>query len=284
MNFKLIPAGEFMMGNEADMAGLLESFPGSPQAWFADAQRRHQVTLTKPFYLASHEVTVGQFRKFVEDQEYLTEAESDGKGGFGVNLNTGQLKADPKFTWRSPGFTQSDSHPVINVSWNDAQKFLSWLSRQDGRQYTLPTEAQWEYACRAGSQAAFSFGNETRDLLAAGNVADGTAQLQISGWIPVGGEDGHLFTSTVGRFKPNRFGLFDMHGNVWEWCSDWYDPNYYSQSPSRDPTGPTQGSFRVVRGGSWYHFAGVSRSAARSNSAPSFRSPFLGFRVAVSPK
>lgn len=152
MEFKLIPAGEFMMGNEASVDELLTSFPGTERSWFEDAEKRHRVQITKPFYLAKHEVSVGQFRRFVNDQNYRTEAESDGKGGYGFDTTSGSFKQDPQYTWKNPGFTQTDSHPVVNVSWNDAQSFLAWLSKQDGRQYVLPTEAQWEYACRAGNQ------------------------------------------------------------------------------------------------------------------------------------
>ncbi len=281
MEFKLIPAGEFMMGNEASVDELLTSFPGSERSWFEDAEKRHRVQITKPFYLAKHEVTMGQFRRFVNDQNYRTEAESDGKGGYGFDATSGSFKQDPQFTWKNPGFTQTDSHPVVNVSWNDAQRFLAWLSKQDGRQYVLPTEAQWEYACRAGNQAAFSFGDDPEGLAKVGNVADGTAKREINFSSNITAEDGHIFTAPVGRYRENGFGLFDMHGNVMEWCSDWYASDYYVNSPTSDPEGPQLGSFRVSRGGGWFNFAWFCRSACRSSLTPDGRDFNLGFRVAV---
>jgi len=281
MQFTLIPAGEFMMGNEASVDALLKKYPGSERAWFADAEKRHRVQITKPYYLAKHEVTVGQFRRFVENQNYRTEAETDGKGGYGFDKATGKWLQDPKYTWKNPGFPQTDSHPVVNVSWNDAEKFIAWMRTQDDRQYSLPTEAQWEYACRAGSEAAFSFGDDPEGLAKIGNVADGTAKREINFTFNIAAEDGYVYTAPVGSYRPNGFGLFDMHGNVNEWCLDWYAADYYSNSPSSDPLGPSQGSFRVDRGGSWVSLAGDCRSASRYGSAPDYRDGNLGFRVAV---
>ena len=257
------------------------SFPGSERSWFEDAEKRHRVQITKPFYLAKHEVTVGQFRRFVKDQNYRTEAESDGKRGFGFDTSAGGFKQDPQYTWKNPGFTQSESHPVVNVSWNDAQKFLAWLSKRDGRQYASPTEAQWEYACRAGSHTAFSSGDDPEGLAAVGNVADVTAKRRFSDWSTIDAEVGHVFTSPVGTFRENGFGLFDMHGNAWEWCSDWYAADYYGSSPVSDPLSPLEGSSRVSRGGGWGSLAGFCRSADRFSYAPGLRYFYLGFRVAV---
>jgi hypothetical protein len=133
MKFVRIPKGTFTMGSPKEEGGD------------ADEQPSQEVTLTKDFYLGVYEVTRGQFRKFVDDAGYRTEAEADGKGGFAWDGK--EFKQDPKYTWRSPGFEQTDDHPVVNVSWNDAVKFAEWLSKKDGREYRLPTEAEWEYSC-----------------------------------------------------------------------------------------------------------------------------------------
>src|SRR5262249_37756723 len=142
---------------------------------------------------------------------------------------------DPKINWRNPGFEQTDDHPVVVVTRGDAQAFCDWLSKKEGRYYTLPTEAQWEYACRAGSRSRFSFG-------------DNEGQLPEHAWI-VSNSD-HK-THPVGKKKPNAWGLFDMHGNAAEWCLDWYDRDYYARSPRNDPPGPLEGKNVVCRGSGW---------------------------------
>ena len=129
------------------------------------------------------------------------------------------------------GFAQSDNHPVLNVSWNDAMEFCRWLSREEGKTCRLPTEAEWEYACRAGTTTRYFHGNDSEGLEKMGNVADAA----FVGQFPelegvVRANDGYAYTSPVGSFLQNAFGLSDMHGNVWEWCADWYNPEYYSMS------------------------------------------------------
>jgi formylglycine-generating enzyme required for sulfatase activity len=166
----------------------------------------------------------------------------------------------------------SSNHPVEQVSWEDAVEFCNKLSdlpeeKAAGRVYRLPTEAQWEYACRAGSKTAYSFGESSKSL---GNYA----------WFY---ENSNDQTHPVGQKKANAWGLYDMHGNVWEWCSDWYGD--YPKGALSDPTGPKEGSFRVYRGGSWYDEAAYCRSVYRLRFNPSDRSLFNGggFRVALSP-
>jgi formylglycine-generating enzyme required for sulfatase activity len=183
-------------------------------------------------------------------------------------------------------------HPVVNVSWNDAVSFCEWLTgkeRSAGRiskdqRYRLPTEAEWEYACRGGSKVStlFSFGNEVDDLVRYGNVGDLTA-LKYFGSENSGNyhpkEDGAVFTSKVGSYPPNAFGLYDMHGNVYEWCADWIGE--YPSEAVKDPTGATSGTNRVIRGGSWTEPVGFCRSAFRGSCTPDDRGCGLGFRVAV---
>ena len=146
---------------------------------------------------------------------------------------------------------EGDNYPATFVSWEDAVKYCRKLSASEGKQYRLPTEAEWEYACRGGQSTAYSFGNRPSLL---GNY----------GWFSENAYDiGEKYAHEVGTKNPNPFGLHDMHGNLWEWCSDWYETGYYGSSPGSDPQGPSRGSLRVVRGGSWRNEAAFCRSAAR---------------------
>jgi formylglycine-generating enzyme required for sulfatase activity len=284
MKLALIPAGEFLMGS-----------PDADKDAFADEKPQHRVRITRPFYLGTTEVTVGQFRRVVESAGYRTEAERDGKGGFGWNEAKGTFEQDPKYTWRNPGFAQTDEHPVTNVSWNDAIAFCNRLSEHEGLRpyyqfgagaqsggdgYRLPTEAEWEYACRAGTTTRYWSGDDPETLATVGNVADATAKAKYSGWTTISGRDGFIYTAPVGQFRPNAFGLFDMHGNVWEWCGDVYAADYYKQAPPADPAGPSQAADRVFRGGGWYDGPRDSRSASRFWDSPDYRVSYLGFRVA----
>ncbi|HKI21617.1 MAG TPA: SUMF1/EgtB/PvdO family nonheme iron enzyme, partial [Isosphaeraceae bacterium] len=270
IRLKLIPAGEFQMG----------SANGDDQA-NADERPQHRVRITKPFYLGVTEVTRGQFRVFVDDTGYKTEAEKDGKGGYGWNEETKNYDQNPRYTWQNPGFARTDEHPVVNVSWNDAQAFIGWLSRKEDKTFRLPTEAEWEYACRAGTTSRYFYGDDSEGLAAVGNVADGTAKETYPGWKTIAARDGYVYTAPVGRFQANAFGLFDMHGNACEWCQDAYDGEYYRQSPVDDPPGPSRASRRVFRGGSWRSIPRFCRSAYRFWFETAFRNDLLGFRLAL---
>ena len=174
-----------------------------------------------------------------------------------------------KCSWLNPGFSQTDNHPVTCVSWDDAVAFCKWLSRKIGENITLPTEAQWEYACRAGSTTAYFWGNALK-----GDKAN------CDGNYPCGTTTKGKYlrkTTPVGSYDSNAWGLYDMHGNVWEWCADYWKEEYPSGSVT-DPTGPSNGSYRVFRGGSWYNSARHCRSASRRSIEPDGRSDALGFR------
>ena len=254
--------------------------PSFDKARTDDEQPQHWIRITRPFYLGQHEVTFGQFAAFVQEMGYKTEAETDGQGGYRWNEITGELEGrDPKSIWTNPGFQQDDSHPVVNVTRSDAVRFCEWLSKKEGVTYRLPTEAEWEYACRAGTTSLFYHGNGREGLAAVGNVADGTAKARFPNWNAIAAEDGFIFTAPVGSFRANGFGLYDMHGNVWEWCADWYASDYYSNSQVDDPKGPESAEDRVIRGGGWHGAARNSRSAHRYRNTPNHRSSILGFRV-----
>jgi formylglycine-generating enzyme required for sulfatase activity len=286
IKLRLIPAGEFWMGSSEEddrNAGDNET-------------PRHRVRITRPFYLGMTEVTVGQFRRVVESSGYRTEAERDGKGGWGWNEAKKRFRTDPRYTWRDPGFPQSDDHPVTNVSWNDAIAFCNALSEREGLKpyyragagetsggdgYRLPTEAEWEYACRAGTTTRYQGGDDPETLAAVGNTPDATLRAKFPDWASaISGRDGYVYTAPVGRFRANAFGLYDMHGNVWEWCWDGYKADYYKESPVDDPQGHTGATVRVHRGGSWVDIQQFARSAARSMGGPGYRHSSLGFRVA----
>jgi formylglycine-generating enzyme required for sulfatase activity len=275
MKLALIKPGRFMMGSATDSQGHL------------DDELQHEVEITKPFYLGVYEVTIGQFRAFVRDTGFKTEAESDSDGGHGYDPVKKQWDGrEPKkrFDWQNTGWEQTDGHPVVNVAWSDAKEFCDWLSQKEKKQYRLPTEAQWEYACRAGTQTRFYSGDKDSDLEKVANIADVSVKSKYRdiSWA-VSWNDKHPFTAPVGQFKPNTFGLFDMHGNVWEWCADWYDRRYYQKSPPKDPPGPSSSpeGKRVIRGGAWDTAARPCRAAHRGRRTPDFRDDSLGFRVAM---
>jgi formylglycine-generating enzyme required for sulfatase activity len=162
--------------------------------------------------------------------------------------------------------------------------FCKWLSGKEGKNYRLPTEAEWEYTCRAGTKTRFSFGDEPESLAKAGNVADAMLKAKLFADDPrrpaLKASDGYVFTAPGGRFKPNAFGLYDMHGNAWQWCADWHGIDYYEKCPADDPNGPASGTTRVLRGGSWLSPAVCARSAHRLSEAPDYRDDHTGFRVA----
>jgi formylglycine-generating enzyme required for sulfatase activity len=268
MKLVRIPAGTFSMGSPKDEENR------------GDDEQLHEVEITRPFYLGKHEVTFSQFRAFVKDTKYLTEAEKDGKGGRAFDGK--EFIQKPEFTWKNLHFAQSDDQPVCVVSWNDAVAFCAWLSKKEGTTYRLPTEAEWEYACRAGTKTRFNTGAKDVDLKVAGNIADASLKTKWKEvfW-NVEWDDGFPYTAPVGKFRANVFGLHDMHGNVWEWCSDWYGEDYYRKSPKQDPHGPASGKLRVSRGGAWSTQPKFCRSAFRDWHEPGYRSDCVGFRVVM---
>jgi len=221
------------------------------------------------FYIQTTQVTVGQWRQFAKDAGYKSEAETGG----GAYIWTGsEWKKQKGIYWDKPGFAQIDSHPVTCVSWNDAQKLIEWLSKKEGKVYRLPTEAEWEYACRAGTTTPFAFGN-----CLSTNEANYNGNYPLQG-CPKGEYRGK--TIPVASLKANAWGLYDMHGNVWEWCEDWYGD--YPTGSVVNPAGPNSGADRVLRGGSWSSIAKYCRSAYRSRLfAPGDRLGSAGFRLVL---
>ncbi|HMT57678.1 MAG TPA: formylglycine-generating enzyme family protein [Ottowia sp.] len=293
MRFVRVPAGEFMMGSAESPQALAKAFPHAERrrlADLADEKPVHRVRITRDFWLGAHEVTVGQFRQFVQASGYVPESVRDGTGGYGFNprydpsrTERGDLfeGRDPRYSWQNPGFAQTDEHPVVNVTWNDAVAMARWLSEREGVTYRLPTEAEWEYAARAGSRTRYPAGDDPQVLLRTANTFDRETALRWPRWRAQAGagSDGHAFTAPVGSHAPNAFGLYDMIGNVWEWCADWYGEDYYARSPTDDPAGPASGKVRVRRGGSWHTWPLYARVAFRNWNTPETRYVLLGFRL-----
>jgi formylglycine-generating enzyme required for sulfatase activity len=173
---------------------------------------------------------------------------------------------------------------VLNITWYDAVAFCQWLSRKEGKTYRLPTEAEWEYACRAGTTTRYSNGDDPEELAKVAKVTGDHGRKTfpaVQNLIVPKGATGR-FTAPVGSFPANPFGLHDMHGNAWEWCADWYGADYYAQSPVDDPQGPDFGIRRVRRGGAWNSFPLWPRSSFRNWNNPHSRCSNVGMRVALS--
>jgi formylglycine-generating enzyme required for sulfatase activity len=246
----------------------------------ADEQPRRTIVLTRPFALGAFEVTRGEFRAFVEATGYVTEGERVGVWGHVPATGAHEQRRD--FHWRQVGFPQNDRHPVVAVTWNDALAFCEWLSKKEGRLYTLPTEAEWEYVCRAGHPQRWHGGETGQGISEIGNVADELAHAVFPNWRhTLAAEDGFTFTAPVGEYAPNPWGFHDLHGNVWEWCADWYDPTYYAQGKEVDPEGPAAGTERVIRGGAWSASPRSTRPTSRASRPPSYASDSIGFRVCL---
>jgi formylglycine-generating enzyme required for sulfatase activity len=274
-----LPAGNFAMGS-----------PGMELDRTEFRERRREVRLDA-VYLGKREVTAGEFRRFVEETGYRTTAEDAG-GAMAYNEASGEWEVRAGADWRRPGFGQGNDHPVVNVSWFDAVAYCNWLSEKEGRVpaytlsgeavswnrdaggYRLPTEAEWEYACRAGTTTPFFTGERIS-----------TAQANYNGNFPYNYGTRGLFrksTLPAASFRPNGWGLYDMHGNVWEWCWDFYGLTREGTEhiTALNPVGPDSGAHRINRGGGWESAARDLRSAARSSNFPETAGSSVGFRLA----
>jgi formylglycine-generating enzyme required for sulfatase activity/serine/threonine protein kinase len=263
-----IKPGTFLMGSlDADPDAQASELP------------RHEVAISKDFYLGKYAVTYGQFTRFVQETKYQTEAEKDPKGGFSFP----EPSTKPPYTWRNMGVIQTERHPVVNVSWNDAQQFCAWASKQTGRRVELPTEAEWEYACRAGTKTRYFTGDDPDSLEGYANVPDQTLKdKNIKGFENrsyFNFRDGYAYTAPVGSFKPNPWGLYDMTGNVFQWCRD--GRRRYTEEKRLDPVGPENDNDRAQRGGSWLYSPADCRCANRGRFEASHRNSHAGFRVLI---
>lgn len=250
-----IPAGTFMMGS-----------PESEKDRQPGEGPQHEVSIAA-FEMGRFEVTVGQFRQFVQDDQYRTVTEQDDKGCF-VWIND-EWKQQPERNWQSPGFAQSDDQPVVCISWRDAQAYIAWLSQKTGKLYRLPTEAEWEYAARAGTQTRYWWGDDI-----------GNNNAVCSG---CGSQWNGKQTAPIGSFKANTFGLHDTAGNVWEWVQDCWHENYTNAPADGSAWLEADGgdcSHRVIRGGSWIFDPQDLRSADRFSIGSEGAIDNIGFRIA----
>jgi formylglycine-generating enzyme len=267
----LIPAGKFLMGS-----------PETEKDRDKD-EIQHEVTISKPFYMGVTHVTVDQFAAFAKDSGYKTDAEKAGKS-LCFHIRDGNFYAAwiDGCSWRNPGFEQTGGHPVVEISWNDAQAFCTWLAKKSGKVVGLPTEAQWEYACRAGTKTAFPWGDNADDGKGWANCTDQSFRKSYTGLperMAFSWDDGYVFTSPVTSFKANAFGLYDMVGNANQWCQDRFGD--YEKGADTDPTGANTGGNRVLRGGTWFSHLRFYRSAHRTKSVPADPANDEGFRVVV---
>jgi len=317
MDMVRLDGGKFIRGMSGGERKIALAFPHSTSAQFFGNPESpaHWTWITKPFEIATTEVTVGQFRAFVEVTGYKTTAENAAKESLGIVgwaptdpelplYQSRDFERGPDVTWRAPGFKQNDDHPVTGVTLADARAFAAWLSKKEGRTYRLPTETEWEFACRAGTETFFSFGDAARGVIHKhANIADSELEKErrlaatrnwLNDWDKLPG-DGAAFTAAVGSYPANAFGLHDMHGNVWEWCEDlWLDtvytefkrpkydkPNGIALDPvNRDRPQTEANDFHVIRGGAWCAGPIVCRSSMRSFWDADDAACYIGFRLA----
>jgi formylglycine-generating enzyme required for sulfatase activity/serine/threonine protein kinase len=274
MPLVLIPPGEFEMGSAPEEIGAeIERAKNKESQGYLDRVSsegpRHRVKITKPFYMAAYQVTQGEYEKVMGINPSVFAEKQMDAAAFKPPLSEGEAKNRQVDVKKVLG-KDTSRHPVETVNWEEAMEFCRKLSampveRAARRTCRLPTEAEWEYACRAGTTTRWFCG-------------DDEAGLQEYAWFT---KNAGGMTHPVGEKKPNTWGLYDMHGNVWQWCADWHSADYYQQSPPSDPTGPSAGSARVLRGGSRFNNASYCRSAHRSNYGPAGRNHNNGFRVVV---
>jgi formylglycine-generating enzyme required for sulfatase activity len=273
----VVPAGSFTMGSPASEEGRGNN-EGPPRT----------VSIGKAFAVGKFHVTVDQFAAFVEESNYDA-------GSKCWTFEGGKALERLGRSWRNPGFTQGGLHPAVCLSWNDANAYVAWLARKTGEGYRLLSEAEWEYAARAqtkpGTYPRYSFGNDEKDLCQYGNGADQTAEKSVAGDIAVAGTqrknfavapcaDGYVYTSPVGSYAANGFGLYDMQGNAWQFTEDCYLDSYNGAPSDGSAWKAGDCSIRVIRGGSWVSNPWYLRAAGRGTRGISYRGYFQGFRLA----
>ncbi len=265
--FSLIKGGTFQMGSPDSEADRIAN------------ETQHPVKVSD-FFMAKYLVTLAQFEAFISESHYQTDADR-GDGSYICDGKNWQQKSGVNWRCDVNGKPQQDKqHPVIHVSWNDATQYCTWLSKKLNAACRLPTESEWEYACRAGTTTPFSTGDNLT-----------TDQANYNGDYPYKNYPKGKYlgkTTPVGSYPPNAWGLYDMHGNVYEWCSDWYGEKYYEECKKHgvveNPMGPKSGSYRVLRGGCWDDYAQCCRSAYRSYFTPAYRFNYVGFRLVFVPE
>jgi formylglycine-generating enzyme len=249
IEFVFVQGGTFQMGSNENSA----------------EKPIHSLTVSD-FYIGKYEVTVAQFKNFIDATNYKTDADKE-NWSYVWNGSSWEKKNGVNWKCGISGILRSEneySHPVVHVCWNDAQEFCKWTSEQTGKTTRLPTETEWEYVARGGNKSN-------------GYTYSGSNSLDVVAWYSSNSGNS---THQVGTKQPNELGIYDMSGNVWEWCNDWYDANYYNISPAQNLQGPSNGQYRVLRGGSWNNLGYYCRVAYRYYFTPDYRDGDGGFRVA----
>jgi len=276
----LIPPGTFRMGSKLSTEEVMRRWPGAKMKWFKWDRPRRIAKITKPFYIGVTEVTRGQFKRFVAASGHKTAAEEKRAAWVQKAAKSQDWAWKVDFNWKKPGFAQTDAHPVVCVAWIDCIAFCSWAGKPSGMKVRLPSEAEWEYACRAGSNAPFWWGDREEDAADCANVASVGDPQQWKNHFK-GKFDGHSYTAPVASYRANGFGLHDMLGNVAEWCMDWFYPS--------DIYHPCVDNFKeyfyhhIVRGGGFGENAWFVRSGKRMSSYSKVATSDYGFRIVIEP-
>jgi formylglycine-generating enzyme required for sulfatase activity len=271
----LLPAGAFTMGSPGHEAGREN-----------DEGPQHAVTIARPFAVGRHEVTRGQFAAFVAESGYQAHG---GNCWYWNSIESKYKNDDPSRSWRNPGYPQNDNHPVVCVSWTDARAYANWLSGKTGKSYRLPSEAEWEYAARAGAASSRPWGEDPNQACRHANVRDlAFKRLMPAGkgrqWSGTHGcDDSSAYTANGGSYQRNPFGLHDMIGNAWEWTEDCANDSYVGAPTDGSAWQSGDCAARMVRGGSWYSDERFARSTNRNRESASGRTWNLGFRLARTP-
>ena len=256
---KALPAGQFTQGaaqEDADATAL--------------ERPRHAVNIAYPLGMGVYEITVGEYREFAEATHHRSA---------GCQTYDGTWQARSELNWNNVGYAQTANYPVVCVSWRDASEYAAWLSRKTSQRYRLPSDSEWEYAARAGSAASRPWSSNTAAACTAANVADQTAAKQFPGWKVHPCSDGYVYSSPVGSFQPNEFGLYDMLGNVFEWVQDCWHEDYRGAPTDGSAWLTGDCSQRGLRGGSWFTAPALVSTSARNRFEDTYRSNSVGFRL-----
>lgn len=270
MTFVYIKPGVFMAGSPLSAEEAAKRYGGSPAQY--KNEKQYEVTIKKGFYLQNTEVTVKQFKTFVDATGHKTDIE---KRDDALEIERGKPLDFERHSWRNPGFKQEDNHPVVCVSWNDAVALCQWLTKIDkkGRKYRLPAEAEWEYACRAGEKGEFQWGDNPDDGKGWCNGSDSSEKREHPSYMGFNWDDGYVYTAPVASFRPNKWRLYDMSGNVSELCREWL-----GKYIARNETIPMN-SLPVLHGGSYHMSYKSCRCGGGTNILPNHANGIIGFRV-----
>jgi formylglycine-generating enzyme required for sulfatase activity len=278
MEFKYVTGGCYSMGQSPTGKTELIKVRGIEkyQKAYSDETPQHEVCVDG-FYMGKYEVTVKQWGAFIQESGYQTSAEKNaGKKNGCYSLKNNKWTYASGRYWNNLGFPQSSNSPVACVSHSDVTQYINWLNQKSSKQYRLPTEAEWEYAARGGTGDSRFWGDAVdKSACQYANVAN--SKKSSNNYFPC--DDGHKWSSPVGSYNPNNYGIYDMLGNMWEWCSDKYDSNYYSNSLRNNPPGATSGQLYTIRGGSWNGRSSDIRAANRNWAEQDTRKSNVGFRL-----